>query len=794
MDTEHERTSRLTRLGVVALSRPWWQRITPRLILLVLLVSTVPPLMLGVLTMRSSMVAQQAEVLERNLAVANSGVDKVQSYLDNLVENMRLLIEVGNFQAINPTSARPLLSFLLSFTEDLKELSLIDAQGNERVRIAEGAMVTSEELGSHKGEPMFTSAMAGKVYIGQVRRSEFSEPFVTVAVPISSLMEDKVVGVLAAEVNLKRLWDEVLSFKGGQGGYLYLVNQTGQLLAHPDLSLVLAQKDLSGAGAVEQFLKAEDEDKPEQGIRYRNYQGTEVLGVYRRMDKVGWGIIVEQPTADAFATVDRMKIETSLILLNTVIVTVVLAMLYARRLTRSLGDLAQGARALGAGDFSHRIAITTTDEIGEVAERFNAMADQVRESFQRLHTVLETSRMTSSSLELEHVLATALEQMDHLSGRSLSGIALLEDKMSDHEEIPVSLRTRGGPQDMGRLSINRVDYAHLWRSLSGKQHLVLTDLATATPAESALWQSQGIGAILLLPLVSKEEVLGALWIGRSSAGDFPEEEIALGQTVANHVAIAIDNARLYDELRHTSEELGRSERLALIGQLAGGVGHELRNPLGAIGNAAYYLRMKLGQGGDPKVQKHLGILEEETRRANKIVTELLDFSRVKQPNRVPADLAELVTAVLGREALGETIRVVTEIPSGLPQVQVDPDQVTQVLLNLVHNAAEAMPSGGTLTIRATAGQGWVHCGVIDTGVGIPDANMGKIFQPLFTTKTRGIGLGLAISRRLAETNGGTLTVESREGEGSTFTLTLPVAETSPSPPRHEDSLAHSHRG
>jgi signal transduction histidine kinase len=125
---------------------------------------------------------------------------------------------------------------------------------------------------------------------------------------------------------------------------------------------------------------------------------------------------------------------------------------------------------------------------------------------------------------------------------------------------------------------------------------------------------------------------------------------------------------------------------------------------------------------------------------------------------------------------------------------VDSDQVTQVLINLVRNAIEAMPNGGTLTIRAAAVDGWVHTRVIDTGMGISDENMKKIFQPLFTTKTRGIGLGLAICRRLAEANGGVLTVESREGEGATFTLTLPVAAASPQPESHEDSLAHSHRG
>ncbi len=760
-----------------ALSRPWWQRITFRLTMLVLAVSTLPALMLGVLAMRSARVAQEREIREQHTAVARWGVEKVQSYLDNVLENMRLTIELGDLQNLDPTAARASMSFLLSFMEDIKELSLIDIQGRERLRLAENTLVTASDLTNQANSPKFQIPLSGQTFIGTVRTSEFSEPLVTVALPIRSLAEDKVVGVLAAEVNLKRVWDDVLSFKVGQGGYLYLVNGNGQLMAHPDFSLVLARKNLSDMGAVRHFMDKEDEEDPATTLEYPNYQGIQVVGLYARSPKLGWGVIVEQPSAEAFAGVNRMKIETTLILINAVFVTMVLSTLAARQLTRPLADLAQGARILGAGNFGHRIPLREKkDEFDEVAQRFNAMADQLRDSFQRLRTILETSTTTSSSLELEKVLTTALEQMDLLTGRAQSGILLLEGGL-DNPPVGASIRTLETTEGTRPLSLEPDAFAHIWQTLSETKTVSLEDVGTmAQPGERELWGAQGLGAVVLFPLLSKGQPLGILWMGRAESGPFTGEEVALGQTVANHVAIAIDNARLYDALRRASEDLVRSERLALLGQLAGGVGHELRNPLGAIGNAVYYLRMRLG-GDDPKVQKHLTILEREIRRANKIITDLLDFSRVKPPSLTPANLNTLIQDVLGRQPGEPSVIRTLDLAESLPPVLVDADQVGQVLLNLVVNATEAMPEGGTLTIRTRSTGDAVIANFNDTGVGIPPENLEKIFQPLFTTKIKGIGLGLAVSRRLIEANGGTLTVESHVGKGSTFTVSIPIADS-----------------
>ena len=225
------------------------------------------------------------------------------------------------------------------------------------------------------------------------------------------------------------------------------------------------------------------------------------------------------------------------------------------------------------------------------------------------------------------------------------------------------------------------------------------------------------------------------------------------------------------ELETAQEELVRKERLAILGQLAGGVSHELRNPLGVMKNSVYYLKMVLPE--DERVRKHLGIMEREVTTATRIVSDLLDFARAKPPSQAPTDLSEVVREVLDRTPLAENVEVVARLAPDLPPISVDALQVQQVLGNLITNGAQAMPEGGTLTIETTRADGGVRVGVSDTGVGIAPENLEKIFQPLFTTKAKGIGLGLAVAKGLAEANGGTIRVESAPGRGSRFLVVFP---------------------
>ncbi len=228
------------------------------------------------------------------------------------------------------------------------------------------------------------------------------------------------------------------------------------------------------------------------------------------------------------------------------------------------------------------------------------------------------------------------------------------------------------------------------------------------------------------------------------------------------------------ELHEAQEELVRKERLATLGQLSSSVGHELRNPLGVMTNAVYFLEMTL-KDVPQKVRDYLGILRTQVRLSEKIVSDLRDFARGKEPQRTAVALRQVVDEQLGRVTIPPTVRVDRDVPDSLPTVQVDAVQVGQVVLNLITNAAQAMEAdGGVLTLRAAASNGTVRLSVEDTGPGIAPENLAKVFEPLFTTKARGIGLGLSVSRSLAVANGGMLAVTSEPGHGAHFTLDLPT--------------------
>jgi signal transduction histidine kinase len=277
--------------------------------------------------------------------------------------------------------------------------------------------------------------------------------------------------------------------------------------------------------------------------------------------------------------------------------------------------------------------------------------------------------------------------------------------------------------------------------------------------------------------VGRSDELGQLSASfNSMARQMGEDTRALEERVADRTR---ELQQALAELESAQDTLVRRERLAILGQLAGGVGHELRNPLGVMTNALYYLDATL-HDTTPDVQEYLGILKSQVTLSEKIVGDLLDYARVKQPARERIALGDLAEEQIARVGPPAGVQVDADIPADLPPVLADRAQIGQVLLNLVTNAVQAMDGSGgvstaegTLTVRASSAGDKVRLDISDTGAGIAPENMAKIFEPLFTTKPRGIGLGLAVSRSLARANGGDIDVSSRPGAGATFTLVLP---------------------
>jgi signal transduction histidine kinase len=236
------------------------------------------------------------------------------------------------------------------------------------------------------------------------------------------------------------------------------------------------------------------------------------------------------------------------------------------------------------------------------------------------------------------------------------------------------------------------------------------------------------------------------------------------------------------ELQQAQEQLVREERLAALGQAAGGIAHELRNPLAAIRNATYYLNTVHGRDLPEKGVRQLTTIEEQVERSNQIITNLLDFARGRSAEPEECRVEDILQDAIRQAALPAGVEVVNHIPGDLPRVMVDPRQMVQVFLNLLTNASQAMEASGRVTVEgrrqneppaAESGER-IAVSVSDTGPGISPEALARVFEPLFTTKTRGTGLGLAICKSFVERNGGNISAESEPGKGATFIVTLPV--------------------
>ena len=234
------------------------------------------------------------------------------------------------------------------------------------------------------------------------------------------------------------------------------------------------------------------------------------------------------------------------------------------------------------------------------------------------------------------------------------------------------------------------------------------------------------------------------------------------------------------DLERTHQHVLRSEKLAAVGQLAASVGHELRNPLSAVRNAAAYIgkRLKDPNGAaDPKVFQFLGIMDRELAASARIISDLLDFARERAPSFQPCPLRPLVDEAVGLVPAGH-VRIDNRVPTDLPVPELDRDQFRQILINLLQNAVEAMPperTDGLITIAAEIAPATGLClRVQDNGAGIPVDAAARIFEPLFTTKTKGTGLGLAVVSNMVKGHGGTIRVDNQPGGGASFTLELPA--------------------
>jgi hypothetical protein len=477
-------------------------------------------------------------------------------------------------------------------------------------------------------------------------------------------------------------------------------------------------------------------------------------------------------------------------------------------ITSSIEKLHEGARLIGQGNLDHRLSVETEDELGKLADEFNQMAARLKEAYsgleqkvdertralsqslERVRALSEVIQAVGSSLDLETVLATIVSRANQLSGTDSGAVFEFDEPTGEFrlratenlpEELVEVLRAtplRRGEGTVGRLADTREPV---------QTPDIAAEGAYQSPVRDVLLQS-GYHALLAVPLRREEEVIGGLVVNRRTPGEFSTEVIDILTTFANQSAVAIQNARLFQEIEEKSRQLEvASQHKSLF---LANMSHELRTPLNAIIGYSEMLQEEALDLGQERFVADLQKINAAGKHLLELINAVLDLSKI-EAGKMELYLESFSVAVLVND-IAAVIRPLAEKNGNRLEMRCDDDvgvmradltKVRQTLFNLLSNACKFTEHGTvSLTIAREPGPAgdWITFSVGDTGIGMTPEQMARLFQEFSTDaptmqKYGGTGLGLALSRRLCRMMGGDITAVNEAGAGSTFTVRLPAA-------------------
>ena len=565
--------------------------------------------------------------------------------------------------------------------------------------------------------------------------------------PITMEETEVVNGIVLIRVNTKDSIEQLIQDwpNKGETGETLLVRREGDKLVFLNntrhLSGTALKMSITAKLLVpESFML----DAMEEGIiEAFDYRGVDVLLAFRYIPQLKWGLIVKQDTSEAFMPIMELKNQVITLAIVSVVIIVIIVFILAHGITHPILQLVQGANAIGKGILGHRILIKSRDEVGILASEFNRMAEKLEESYAGLEQKIRqrTAQLRESEEKYRESINLANDAIFTLDADS----AEIVDSNKKAEEITGYSRHELSKKKIWEIvpEYDRDKTKQLWTTIN----------------------EAGSG---MLDNIDCQHIDGRLTPTSISASVIEYGKKKTIQWICRDIT----------ERKRMELQLIQAERLAAVGELAAGVAHEVNNPLGGLQN--FVKMMKKEPGNTSQNLEFLDLMSEGLKRIEVIIKQLMAFSRPYSMHMTNHSLNEIVESSLRfvDHRIKEQSTCLEKVLSPeLPEIYGDADNISQVIINIIVNALDSMSSGGNLIIKT----GYcdhqpsnIQVTITDSGTGIREEILNKIFNPFFTTKEMGSGLGLAISKRIMDDHNGNILVESKVGEGTTFFVCLPV--------------------
>jgi len=569
--------------------------ISTKLIILLVSAALVPLVLFGIFSIMASRSANYRSVSEGNLNVAKRAADQIELYVQNGTQILKGIAENVNRTHLEPWQKETIIkNYVINF-EQFHEIYLTARKGMQVATTDLGA-----ELASKSKDQAVISALNGEVYRSGVYISDQLVPMMTIALPIIRLNE--VDGAVVGVIDLVDMWNLVDSIRIGQKGFAFVISKDGMLIAHgrdDAKPSVIKQENRHHWEIAKTVLSGKS------GLfTYTNEKGIEVLGVCAPIQSLGWGVVIEQPTEEAYVMARKMTYQLVVLIITFVILMTVIGLWGGQKIVRPIRELIRGTRAIARGDLGQMVQVKTRDELSELGRSFNRMTEELSE----LH-----------------------------------------------------------------------------------------------------------------------------------------------------------------------EQIRRNERAVTFGKIASGLVHDLKHPIKSIENSSRLL-LKMYDDSHYRETFHNTVIREFG-NINRFLDDLHNLTHPIPLKPISLNIHKVIDEALEGycpEAERKAVRIHRQFQVDSFRISADRFAIERVLKNLILNAIEAMPQGGDLAVKTKADGQCLKIEIHDTGCGIPKERLGMIFEDYVTTKRKGLGLGLAISKKIVQDLNGTIEVESEPGKGSTFILKFPL--------------------